>query len=195
MSASLLKLVEEFKRLEQAKRKSGGLSPSDNARLETLRAILSERLHGDGPAERRQDLRVPAKNLRVRYHTGETFVNNYIHNLSHGGVFIFTPMPLPLNSRIKLYLVFEDEHREIEVEGIVVWESTLKQTLFHDITKPGMGVKFTKMSDEAREVIENLVHSTLTEQASRHDEDGQTAARPGAEKEEKGKDKKDKRRG
>ncbi len=164
MADSIILLVEEFKRLER-KRKAqwGKLSPEDEARLGNLRKTLMQRLHGGSPSDRRKELRIPA-NLRVKYRSGQTFINNYINNLSSGGVFVSTPKPLPLDSIIKLHLVFEDKGQEIEVEGKVVWESTEKVPL-KDITRPGMGIKFIRMSDEAREIIDNIVHDAITEQA------------------------------
>ena len=169
MSGDLLKLAEEFKRLDRKKKAfKGKLPPAEKARHIQLQRILSEKLHGESPSERRKELRVPAA-IRVRYHAEQTFVNNYIHNLSKGGIFVSTPKPLPLNSHLKLKLIFQDKDKEIEVEGKVVWENTQKQAR-QDITRPGMGVKFTKISDEAQAMIDDLIHDNITESAKERDE-------------------------
>jgi uncharacterized protein (TIGR02266 family) len=170
MGRSLIELVEEFKRLERKRQLLGEKMPlADAERLAELKTILSQKLHGSGPADRRKELRVPV-NYRVRFRSGEVFVNNYIHNLSSGGVFVSTPTPLPLDTPVKLLLIFDEQKKEIEVEGKVVWESTQKSSM-SDITKPGMGVKFTKVSPEAKAFIEEIIHSVLTEQAKRVDEE------------------------
>jgi len=163
MSESLIELVEEFKRLDHKRKLLGKLPLPEAERLDNLRSILAQRLHGVSESDRRKELRIPTS-MRVRYRTGESFVHNYISNLSSGGVFISTPKPLPLNTNIKLHLVFEDKHEEIEVEGKVVWENT-QGGRFSDITKPGMGVKFQKVPEVARNIIDNLIHESLTEQA------------------------------
>lgn len=170
MGKSLIELVEEFKRLERKRRLLGDKMPLAEAeRLTKLKMIIAQELHGAGPVERRQELRVPF-NLRVRYRSGEVFVNNYIYNLSTGGVFISTPHPLPLDTPIKLHLIFDDQKKEIEVEGKVVWENT-KQSSLRDISKPGMGVKFTRISPEARAFIEDIIHSVVTNQAKDADKE------------------------
>ena len=168
MADSLIELVDEFKRLDRKRKLLGKLPLADAARFDHLRITLAQRLHGNGSSERRQELRIPTS-LRVRYRTGETFIHNYIHNLSSGGVFISTPNPLPLDTKIKLHLVFEDEGKEVELEGKVVWEN-IQGSASHDITRPGMGVKFVKISEEARDIIDNLIHNAITEQAQAEEE-------------------------
>ena len=163
MRPNLIELVDEYRKLDRKRKAAGGkLSLEEEERLVYLKDYLTQAMNAkaDGD-ERRTDLRVPV-NLRVRYHTGETFANNYIHNLSSGGVFISTPRPLPLDTPVKLHIIFEDKNIEIEVEGKVVWENTQNGRL-SDITKPGMGIKFLKKSPEAQEIIDELVHNTLKE--------------------------------
>jgi len=163
MKKNLLELVEEFKRLERKRKLLGGKLPlSEEERLVYLKDYLAQHLHGETPRnERRKDLRVPV-NIRVRYKSEETFVNNYIHNLSYGGVFITTPEPLPLDTKIKLNLIFEDKGVEVEVEGKVVWENTMGGRR-SDITKPGMGIKFLKVDKQTQQIIDEMVHEKIEE--------------------------------
>ncbi len=165
MNKNLIQLADEYRRLDRKRKIRGGkLSPQEEKRLAQLKDYLSQSLHESSPGtDRRGDLRVPVS-MRVRYHTGNVFTNNYISNLSSGGVFISTPKPLPLDTKVKLQLIFEDRNIEIDIEGKVVWENTQGRT-FGDITKPGMGIKFTKVGKEAQEVIDDLVHDLLDEQA------------------------------
>jgi type IV pilus assembly protein PilZ len=165
MQENLLELVEESRRLERLRKSLGGkLTETDEARYQFLRKYLAQSLHaGKDSNERRMDFRVPVS-LRVRYHTGETFAHNYISNLSGGGVFISTPKPLPLDSKVKLHIIFEDKNVEIDVEGKVVWENT-QGGKFSEITKPGMGIKFTNAPKKSQDVIDDIIHSMMVEQA------------------------------
>jgi len=168
MANNIIELAQEFRRLDRMKKELGQLNPKDEERHAYLRKFLAKALHGeDLPSERRVDLRVPI-NMRVRYRSEDVFANNYIKNLSSGGVFICTKSPLPLDTRVNLQLVFEDKDIKVDVEGKVVWENagsempTLKQG---ETTKPGMGVKFTKISNEARDIINDIVHKAIEEHA------------------------------
>lgn len=177
MGDSLLQLVEELRKLEQKHKLVGDkLSSHDRERIEQLKKLLAHKLHGEkADANRRQELRVPVT-MRARYHTGDDFAHNYIGNLSNGGVFITTPKPLPLDTVVKLYLFFEDKKLEIEVEGKVVWENTQGGRL-KDNTKPGMGIKFTKLEPEAKNIINDLVHDLLKEHAQREQEEREAKAK------------------
>ncbi len=165
MKKNLLELVEEFRRLERKRKASGGkLSLKEEEKLVYLKEYLAQYVHGEAPGkEKRKDPRVPI-NMRVRYKSEDVFANNYIHNLSSGGVFITTPEPLPLDTKIKLHLVFEDKGIEVEVEGKVVWENTM-QGKRGDMTKPGMGVKFTKVDEKSQGIIDEMVHKKMEEHA------------------------------
>jgi len=187
MKPNLIELVDEYRRLDRRRKAAGGKLPlEDEERLVYLKDIITEAMNAKADGhERRIDFRVPA-NLRVRYHTGETFANNYIHNLSSGGVFISTPRPMPLDTLVNLHIVFEDKNIEIEVEGKVVWENTRNGRL-SDITKPGMGIKFLKKSPEAQEIIDELVHNTLKEHI-KLDEELKEKGKKKKEAEPRGKD-------
>ena len=174
MSENLMKLVEEFRFLEKKKRyRKGALPPKEAKRLRHLKVYLSKKLKLNGvneASERREELRVPVSSLRVKYRSGKTFVRNYIHNLSPGGVFISTPNPLPLDTRVKLHIVLEEKGVEVEVEGKVVWENT-EEGKRKDITRAGMGIKFTRLDDEAKEIIDNLIHGKLKDHARKEDKE------------------------
>lgn len=197
MKKNLLELVEEFRRLERKRKTLGGKLPlEEEERLVYLKEYLAQHVHGEAPGkERRKDPRVPV-NMRVRYKSEEVFVNNYIHNLSSGGVFITTPKPLPLDTMVKLHLVFEDKDVEVEADGKVVWENTMGGRR-SDITKPGMGIKFIKLTHEAQEIIDEMVHSKVEEhirlEQELHDEKEKrkkSEKRVGGLLKKKGKDKK-----
>ena len=184
MKPNLIELVDEFRRLDRKRKALGGRLPfEEEERLAYLKDYLAQAMNAkSGGHERREDLRIPV-NLRVRYHTGETFAQNYIHNLSCGGVFISTPKPLPLDTEVKLHIIFEDKNIEVKVEGKVVWENTQKGML-SDITKPGMGIKFSKPSADAQGKIDEIIHHALKEHMKINEE---------LEKEEKKREESEKR--
>jgi len=170
MQQDLIKAVAEFRKLEKKRKQPGGkLTPSQEKKLIELKEYLEHVIHGKKPeSNRRDNIRVPI-NMRVRYGSGEIFAHNYIKNLSSGGVFIATKKPLPLDTVVKLILVFEEEHLELKVEGKVVWENTKSGTAF-DKKKMGMGIKFTKVDSETRDAIDDLIHDTIDEHIKREQE-------------------------
>lgn len=184
MALNLLKLAEEYKRLDKRRKLlKGKLPAAQEKRYNKLQRILAQRLNGESPSDRRKELRVPTA-IRVRYPAEKTFVNNYIHNLSKGGVFVSTPKPLPLNTKLKLKLSFQDVEKEVEIEGKVVWENTQEQA-HSDITRPGMGIKFTKLSDEAQTLVDDLIHDHITEHVrmeEKHEKEIENLALDGTEK-------------
>jgi type IV pilus assembly protein PilZ len=104
--------------------------------------------------------------LRIERSTLPAFLDSEIMNLSKGGVFIRTDIPLPTGSEIDFDFTLPNSGRKIRASGVVVW--TRKRT-----TKPmsslpnhpaGMGVQFRKIDtvdiDSMLNEIETLVEIT-----------------------------------
>lgn len=159
----ILKLLEEFRRLDRIKR-SGTLPSDKQARWKELKGILDEKIGSGGAGgDKRGDVRAEAPKMRVKYKSGSTFQKNYLKNLSSGGIFIKTVNPLPLDSKIHLLFEIAEKDLNFEVKGVVVWEDATGATG----KDPGMGVKFTNVKPEVADIIENLVFGSI----SRHDEE------------------------
>jgi hypothetical protein len=79
----------------------------------------------------------------------DAFINEYVANISHSGVFIRSKDPLPVGTRVALkFTVIMDELETIEGVGEVVRRST----------KPsGMGVIFVELSTYSQDLIAKLI--------------------------------------
>jgi uncharacterized protein (TIGR02266 family) len=79
----------------------------------------------------------------------EAFINEYVANISHSGVFIRSKDPLPVGTRVALkFTVIMDELEVIEGVGEVVRRST---------RPPGMGVLFVELSTYSQDLIAKLI--------------------------------------
>ena len=80
------------------------------------------------------------------------FLSEYAMNLSEGGVFIRSAEVLPVGTRVSLrFSVIVDDFEIIEGKGEVV-RAVEKDTS----DTPGMGVVFTELTPESRDVLARL---------------------------------------
>ena len=63
------------------------------------------------------EVRVHARNLGI-------FTDHRIINLQAGGLFLPTPRPLRLGTRVELVLTFEHPARQLKLRSSVIWEYT-----------------------------------------------------------------------
>jgi uncharacterized protein (TIGR02266 family) len=81
----------------------------------------------------------------------ESFIAEYVTNVSRGGVFIRSRQPLPVGTRVNLrFTLLIDEIETIEGIGEVV-------RVLSDGEDTGMGVEFRELSAEARAIIDRLL--------------------------------------
>ncbi|WP_447978884.1 TIGR02266 family protein [Candidatus Nitrospira bockiana] len=111
--------------------------------------------------ERPPDLRdQPRLNLvlKVRYTTaGGKTVESRAGGIGGGGLFIESTAPLAVGTSIELAFTLPDRPTEwLEAKGTVAWVCPKPD---HYTFSPGMGVRFTEISSEARGRIVQLVHS------------------------------------
>src|ERR1700761_4519867 len=77
----------------------------------------------------------------------EAFINEYVSNVSHSGVFIRSKDPLPIGTKVALkFTVIMDELQTIEGIGEVVRRSPT-----------GMGVVFVELTDFSQDLIAKLI--------------------------------------
>ncbi len=75
-------------------------------------------------------------------------------DLSEGGMFIFTEEPFPRGTQVKILIQLETGNETICVEGIVMW---LRPPMPSPQFPPGMGVRFIRVSPEAREQLRRKI--------------------------------------
>jgi len=79
----------------------------------------------------------------------DAFINEYVANISHSGVFIRSKDPLPVGTRVALkFTVIMDELETIEGVGEVVRRSTRPS---------GMGVIFVELTGYSQDLIAKLI--------------------------------------
>jgi hypothetical protein len=180
---TVLDLIGEFALLNDAKVMWGGRLPDEaERRWEELKdfydLLMSHCGVGPRPVSRRfsakdvrekvtsrERLRVPLEADMIFSAGGEFHAAKGL-NVSRGGLYLSSPMILPANSTVTVYLASPDVTHEslLEARGEVVW-STLEvasQAAF----PPGMGVSFTTQENVLEQHLDAMVIDSLVRHLS-----------------------------
>ncbi|HEY8943138.1 MAG TPA: TIGR02266 family protein [Polyangiaceae bacterium] len=105
----------------------------------------------------RKDPRAKVLTMTVRYKSAtlDEFIEHHSYDVSRGGMFIKTPSPFPPGTLLKFEVKISGEQRVMQGVGRVVWKRESSEV--SDARPAGMGVKFIKIDDESRRVIDQLV--------------------------------------
>jgi uncharacterized protein (TIGR02266 family) len=109
--------------------------------------------------ETRKDPRAKVLTMTVRYKSAtlDEFIEHHSHDVSRGGMFIKTPSPFPPGTLLKFEVKIADEQKVIQGVGRVVWK---RESETSERERPnGMGVKFIKIDDASRKIIDQLISS------------------------------------
>jgi uncharacterized protein (TIGR02266 family) len=91
--------------------------------------------------------------IRVSPRTLGIFTEHRIINLQAGGLFIPTPTPLRLGTRVELVLQFEQPERQIKLRSSVIWEYSQE-----DSRQPrGYGLGLADLRGEERSFLEEYL--------------------------------------
>jgi uncharacterized protein (TIGR02266 family) len=107
----------------------------------------------------RRDRRVKIVSLNVRYKsaTVDEFIENHAYDVSRGGIFIKTANPFPPGTLLKFEIRLASDQAVIAGVGRIVWKrDTGTATSEHPA---GMGVKFIKIDEPSKAVIDRLVNT------------------------------------
>ncbi len=107
---------------------------------------------------RREHKRYEAR-IRVRFGSKEALVEEYIRNISHGGIFICTSEPKPIDEKIMVILTHPDSGEDMLMQGEVVRVVSEEDAKQRPGRKVGMGVKFTEMDEATREQLDLFIKS------------------------------------
>lgn len=112
------------------------------------------------PSSRPRPRRIPIQ-LRIDPSTLGVFFDSEIMNLSKGGVFIRTDLPLPPGSKVDFAFTLPTSGSIVHAEGMVVWtrKRGMKPMSSLPHHPPGMGVQFLKLEPEDVEAILNEIES------------------------------------
>jgi uncharacterized protein (TIGR02266 family) len=105
----------------------------------------------------RKDRRVKIVSLNVRYKsaTVDEFIENHALDVSRGGIYIKTANPFPPGTLLKFEIRLASDQAVIAGVGRVVWKRDAG-TATPD-RPAGMGVKFIKIDEPSKSVIDKLV--------------------------------------
>ena len=106
--------------------------------------------------ERRRSGRVPVE-IQIQYETADGFFEDYIRNLSLGGIFIETPKPLPMNTKLKVQFSLPDMSAPIVADGVVVHTLRLGQPKNPSVS--GMGIRFSELDAASTETLESYLQA------------------------------------
>jgi uncharacterized protein (TIGR02266 family) len=87
--------------------------------------------------------------LEVDYGNEENYLFAYIRDISATGIFVRTNSPEPLGTRLNLRFTDEDAMVCFQLEGEVIWIYPDRPS-HSDNLHPGMGIRFTQLTDEDR---------------------------------------------
>ncbi len=170
----VIDLVREFALLHEERFRNGGALPAPREqRWEELARFCSRMLSLRGRADAvggrgwtRASLRVPAEVDMFFQCRGEYYVAQLV-NLSRGGIFLGSPVLMPVGSPLALFLTSLGRQPILETRGQVVW--TTERGLTSSALPPGMGVRFVEISDPLARQIEAFVFETLESRLARWD--------------------------
>jgi len=87
--------------------------------------------------------------INKEFESFDSFIQEYVTNISRSGVFIRSRQPLPVGTRVNLrFTVIMEDIETIEGTGKVVRVET---------NPPGMGVVFTSLSSYSKKLLEKLL--------------------------------------
>ena len=140
------------------------IKPEDQKRIEEF---VKKHLKTDADIlGRRVHPRVEAK-IRVKFESKEALVEEYIHNISHGGIFITTNKPGKVHDQIGIILIHPENNQELFLEGEVVRVVSPEEAKRLG-TVPGMGIKFLKMDAYVQKQIDDFIKSETIKQAGKN---------------------------
>ncbi len=90
--------------------------------------------------------------LGITYESREDFLSSFLSDISGGGVFIGTPNPMEINTRLNVCFHIPGISESLLAAGTVVWARDLKSS-----DKPGMGVRFDEMEPGDRERLDQFL--------------------------------------
>ncbi|HEX7670944.1 MAG TPA: TIGR02266 family protein, partial [Polyangiaceae bacterium] len=105
----------------------------------------------------RKDPRAKVLSMTVRYKSAtiDEFIEHHSHDVSRGGMFIKTPSPFPPGTLLKFEVRIADEQKVMQGVGRVVWKREASSAAVD--SPSGMGVKFIKLDDDSKGIIDRLV--------------------------------------
>jgi len=109
----------------------------------------------------RKDPRAKVLSMTVRYKSAtlDEFIEHHSHDVSRGGMYIKTPQPFPPGTLLKFEVKIAADQRVMQGVGRVVWRREADESSADH--PAGMGVKFIKLDNESKDIIDQLVTARM----------------------------------
>jgi len=117
----------------------------------------------------RKDPRAKVLTMTVRYKSAtlDEFIEHHSYDISRGGMFIKTPSPFPPGTLLKFEVKIAEDRKLMQGVGRVVWKREASDA---GQDRPGgMGVKFIKVDDGSKKLIDQLVVNRGEDKPSAYD--------------------------
>jgi len=180
---TVLDLIGEFAVLHDAKAMWGGKLPDEaERRWEELKdfydLLMSKSGIGRRPVSRqfsakdieatvtsRERLRVPLETDMI-FRAGDEFHPAKGVNVSRGGLYLSSPLTLPLSSTLTVYLASPDVAHQslLEATGVVVW--AIEEGSDQASLPPGMGISFATQEGTLQRHLDAMVIESLVRHLS-----------------------------
>jgi type IV pilus assembly protein PilZ len=137
------------------------ISEQDRKHIEDfIREHLKADEYADGLG-RRSHPRIETR-IRVKFGTMDALIEEYTHNISHGGIFIRTKKPKKLNDKLKIILSHPESGEEMILDGQVVrvvGDAEAKRTGH----PPGMGIYFLSLDKYTKGQLKAFIKLSSSE--------------------------------
>jgi uncharacterized protein (TIGR02266 family) len=109
----------------------------------------------------RKDPRAKVLSMTVRYKSAtlDEFIEHHSHDVSRGGMYIKTPQPFPPGTLLKFEVKIAADQKVMQGVGRVVWRREADDASADH--PAGMGVKFIKLDNESKDIIDQLVTARM----------------------------------
>jgi uncharacterized protein (TIGR02266 family) len=101
----------------------------------------------------RDEIRIP-RSLSLTYRDRQSFITSYSTNIGSGGLFIKTEKPFPNGEKFLINLQLPDIPEPLKINCEVVWARAQGED---ERKPPGMGVKFSEMSLNDRQMLQRYL--------------------------------------
>jgi type IV pilus assembly protein PilZ len=109
--------------------------------------------------ERRREGRQTAE-VKVDYRTVGSFITDYSKDISQGGLFIATSLPLEIGESVRLRITLPGRDLPFALEGVVRWNAKPTE---REKGPAGMGIEFLNFDEAVREELRRFVEMVQTE--------------------------------
>ena len=151
----------EYMVLERRRASEEGITLLDWQRWVQLKRILDRQfqseIHGNASDRREDSVRVPTR-IRVGFESYGEIRESLMTNVSRGGLFITTPAPLPLGTKLRVQIRIAESQDVLDLQGEVAWQNSGPGLVSEEL---GMGIQLVRLTPEEEKAVDNLYERSL----------------------------------